>query len=284
MEKIIDPESDLSIFKNTFFLSAGETNAEREMSIPLLTSKLIDIATAHANRLGIGNPDMIDKNTGWVLSRLTIEMDQYPLIDEDYSISTWVESWNRHFSERAFMIEGTRGDVKGKARSIWMILDTETHSNAGLDGMNFNPENIVAGKCDIERQGKHFPIVTEEEAASASGKFLIADRVKEHVFLYSDLDAYRHVNTVKYVQLLMNQFDLKEHDEYLIKRIELSFLKEGKYGEPLQILRHTLDATGVEGDSKMPAYAFLLRSKKDKSPVLFSKIFLQKRSRPIPSL
>ena len=45
-------------FKQTFFLSAGETNAEQEISLPLLTSKIIDIATAHANSLGIGNPAM----------------------------------------------------------------------------------------------------------------------------------------------------------------------------------------------------------------------------------
>ena len=42
----------------TFFLSANDTNAQAEMSLPVLTSKIIDIATAHAKSLGIGNPAM----------------------------------------------------------------------------------------------------------------------------------------------------------------------------------------------------------------------------------
>ena len=64
-------------FKQTFFLSAGETNAEQEISLPLLTSKIIDIATAHANSLGIGNPAMEARGCGWVLSRIAIEMGRY---------------------------------------------------------------------------------------------------------------------------------------------------------------------------------------------------------------
>lgn len=55
-------------FSRSFFLSAGEVNAEGEMSLPLLVSKIIDIATAHANSLGIGNPSMAAMNRGWVLS------------------------------------------------------------------------------------------------------------------------------------------------------------------------------------------------------------------------
>lgn len=280
-------EKDNKVRKEHFFLSAGETNAEREMSLPLLTSKLIDIATAHANSLGIGNPFMPDANTGWVLSRLTIEMNDFPLIDEDYAISTWVESWNRHFSERAFSIEGIDGSRKGFARSVWMVLNTTTHSNAGLQGLNFNPDYIYERECPIARQGKHLPIIKQDEIKDASGKCLLADSIGEHVFKYSDLDAYRHVNTVRYVQLLMNQFSLKEHDEYNIARIELAFLNEGQYGETLEILRHAFEKDSdmsVTSDNPDKSYAFLLRKKSDATPVLFAKIFLKPRIRPIPML
>lgn len=284
------------VLSDRFFLSAGETNAEREMSLPLLTSKLIDIATSHANNLGIGNPSMESGNTGWVLSRLTIEMTDYPIIDEYYELSTWVESWNRHFSERAFCLNGSHGEIKGFARSIWMVLNTETHSNAGLQGLNFNQEWIADRECPIERQGKHYPILTEEESQDAKGKFLIADSVNKYVFRYSDLDAYRHVNTVRYVQLLMNQFSLSMHDAFYVKRIELSFLNEGKYGEPLEILCHEYMQSemltgsdshdSLESGHELPqkSYAFLLRNTSDKSHVLFARIYFEKRNRPIPEL
>lgn len=68
------------IYEESYFLSAGETNAEQELSLPVLTTKIIDIATAHANSLGIGNPSMKEMKAGWVLSRLTIEIDRKSVV------------------------------------------------------------------------------------------------------------------------------------------------------------------------------------------------------------
>lgn len=261
-------------FSQSFFLSAGEVNAERELSLPLLTAKLIDIATAHANHLGIGNPDMPDDHSGWVLSRLTIDMQRYPAVDTDYKITTWVESWNRHFSERAFCIEDLEGNVYGYARSIWMVLDTVTHANAGLDRLPLKEEYISGKECPIERQGKHLNLVPPQELASASGKFLKADQeIGIHRFLYSDLDAYRHVNTVRYVSLLINQFPLDVHDKYRVGRLEISFLQEGQYDRPIEILRAEIDAMKPESNG----YAFQLRRKEDKEKVLFARMRLDLR-------
>lgn len=269
------------VLTREFFLSAGETNAEREISLPLLTSKIIDIATEHANHLGIGNPFMPNDHTGWVLSRLTIEMKEYPIVDSTYKLSTWVESWNRHFSERAFCIEDKDGNVLGYARSIWMVLDTVTHANAGLSGLNMRPEMIADKECPIKRQGKHFALVPPQEIESASGKFLNADEeIGDHTFLYSDLDAYRHVNTVRYITLLMNQFSLEDHDKYNIGRIEVSFLHEGQYGKKIEILRAPIESS--KENSK--GYAFQLRRAADKTPILFSRLWLDERTHPIPSL
>lgn len=238
------------------------------MSLTLLTSKLIDIATAHANILGIGNPYMPDDHSGWVLSRLTIEMERYPEVDSEYTVSTWVESWNRHFSERAFRISSSSGEVLGWARSIWMVLDTGNRSNAGLDRLKFDESMIDTLVCPIARQGKHLQIVEDNEEPENPRQLKATVPVKKYRFGYSDLDAYRHVNTVRYVGLLMNQLPLEVHDAYMVNRIELSFLHEGEYGKEVDILCHEVDETVI---------AYLLRRSLDKKDVLYSRIFLKKR-------
>lgn len=266
------------IYTDKYFLAAGETNAEQEMSLPLLATKLIDIATEHAIDLKIGNPFMPNVYCGWVLSRLTIEMNDYPSINTDYAITTWVESWNRHFSERAFRIEDESGKPFGYARSVWMVLDTRTRANAGMSSLNLDRSMIAPlPGPEMKRQTKHFPIVTPAESEGMSGKFLVANGdVKTHTFLYSDLDAYRHVNTVRYVQLLMNQFSLGVHDEYIIERIELSFLREGEYGKTVEILKSELSS-----DQNHPEWAISLRKESNKEPILFSRIRLKKRAKKI---
>mgnify|MGYP002508154710 CR=1 FL=1 len=70
--------------------SANESNPEGELAVNILVGNIIEIATAHANMLGIGNPAMAHLGAGWVLSRLTIEMTRYPKCNTSYVLKTWV--------------------------------------------------------------------------------------------------------------------------------------------------------------------------------------------------
>ncbi len=225
-------------FRQKFFLSAGETNAEREMSLPLLTSKIIDIATAHANSLGIGNPAMEARGCGWVLSRIAIEMERYPQVNENYSITTWVEVWNRQFSVRNFMVSDASGNPLGYATSVWMVLNTGTRENAGLSHLSLAPSMITGRQCPIARPGKHRTILPATyEGEPPRGAIRATAPALDYTFRYSDLDFYRHVNTVRYVSMLLNQYTLAEMDETQVGRLEMSFLRESRYGESVRLLR-----------------------------------------------
>ncbi|MDE5841263.1 MAG: hypothetical protein K2H49_10135 [Muribaculaceae bacterium] len=241
-----------SIITREFYLSAAECNAQQEMSLPLLAQKLIDVATEHANILDIGNPSMPSPDMGWVLSRLTIEMERYPEENTDYSITTWVEDWNRHFSRRAFSISDADGNTLGYARSIWMVLNTSDRSNAGLSGLNFNPDWISGIECPIPMQEKHVRI--EPDGSETVYRFK-----------YCDIDFYRHVNTVRYIDLLLNQFDMKTYDQNIVNRLELSFLHEASYGMDIRIMTQTSDTN--------PLLHRLYLEKADASmPILYSRI------------
>ncbi len=260
-----------SIYKEIFFLSAGEANAEQEMSLPILVAKLIDIATTHANSLGIGNPSMLEIHAGWVLSRLTVEMDSYPKVNDDYVISTWVESFNRHFSERAFSISSPNGKIYGYARSVWMVMDTIDHTNVGLSHLSL-PENMISGiKPPIARQAKHTQIIESDDDLNCSGKLVATTPHFDYRFKYCDLDSYRHVNTVRYVTLLLNRFSLEEFDSTFVKRLELSFLHEAKYGMETRLLRSD------SNDEKGALSCFLLQKSIDSTPLLFARLLRSKR-------
>ncbi len=252
-------------YSRVFFNSANESNPEQELAITVLVSNLIEIATAHANALGIGNPSMADLGAGWVLSRIAIEMDSYPPCNTEYRITTWVENWNRHFSVRNFAVEDMSGKIYGYARSIWMVLDTMTHENFGLSHLKLDPGMISGKECPIAPQGKHRTIVKPGEEAGRNG--LIATVPPAYyTFKYCDLDFYRHVNTVRYVALLLNQFSLDEFDSNYISRLELSFLHEGCYGMDVEILRNDSESTLIQ-----------ISSKSDLQPIIFASISMQPR-------
>lgn len=253
------------MFSQEFFLSAGEVNAEAELSLPLLTSKIIDIATAHANSLGIGNPSMEHLGCGWVLSRLTIEMSSYPKVNQIYTLHTWVEDWNRHFSTRCFRIDNEEGEPLGYARSIWMVMNTQTHENAGLTHLHLEDKEIESNQqCPIPRQKKHLHIPETQI-------------INHYRFRYCDIDFYRHVNTVRYVVILLNQFSLEEMDHNMVRRMELSFLHEGRYGSEVEIRRN--EPERIEGSeyADIRKNEFMIYDTEKEREILYSRIELQKR-------
>ena len=91
-----------SEWHHSYLLTAGESDPRGLMPLTLVVERVIETATEHANSLNIGFADLSRKNIGWVLSRLAVEMTRYPAINERYSLTTWIESYNRHFSERSF--------------------------------------------------------------------------------------------------------------------------------------------------------------------------------------
>ncbi|MCH5237644.1 MAG: hypothetical protein J1E95_07600 [Muribaculaceae bacterium] len=252
------------ILEKEYFLSANDANAEGILSLTSLTSNIIDIATDHANALGIGNPSMIDMNAGWILSRLTIDLQEAPKVNTNYILRTWIEDFNRHFSVRCFSISSPEGKIYGYCRTIWLVMDAESHKNLGLSHFNL-PEDLILGeKAPIPTQQKHIPIVASEE--EGSGKFLVATQDPTiYTFKYCDLDFYRHVNTVRYVTLLLNQFTLEEHDDTRVKRIELSFLHEASFGMETLLLRS-------DSPEDPLLSSFLLMDNKDKKQLLFARM------------
>lgn len=247
----------IPVYKSSFFISAGDVNAEGEYGLPQLTAAIIDTATRHANALGIGNPSMSHLNAGWILSRLTIEMTSYPRANEEYTIETWVGAWNRHFSERSFRILDAEGNTLGYSRSIWMIMTTDTHENYGLAHLSLPEGTLDHGMQNpIPKQARHeSEIEPTQEPVS-------------HIFRYCDIDFYRHVNTVSYVRLILNQLTLEEMDSHRAARLELSFIHEGKYGEPVIMRRHA-SSDGMN--------SFLLSDALSGQPIMYGRLRLEPR-------
>lgn len=253
-----------AFLEKEYFLSASDANAEGLLSWTTLASNIIDIATDHANALGIGNPSMIDMNAGWILSRITIDMNESPKVNSHYKLKTWIEDFNRHYSARCFSISSIDGRIYGYCRTIWLVIDAETHKNLGLSHFNLPPEVILGDKAPIPLQEKHIPIVKNFE--EGSGKFIVAThRPFNYVFKYCDLDFYRHVNTVRYYTLLLNQFTLQEHDATRVKRIELSFLHEASYGMDTELLRS-------DSSNDPLSSSFQLSDTKTNQALLFARV------------
>lgn len=231
---------------HTYTVTPGLCNARRELPVTLLISNIIEIATEHANKLGIGFLYTTPKGIGWVLTRLSLQMSRYPSFNEQYSITTWVESLNRFYSVRDFAISDSKGEIIGYVRSAWMLINLTSHTTVGTEAVPFDASLVSDRPCivdNVDRKPKQ-----------------IAEEINKYRFRYTDIDFYGHVNTVRYVELILNQFPLSLYETSHVHRMELSFHKEARYAEQIDVEKITLE-------SSTPSFNITLRRDKD---MLFS--------------
>lgn len=210
-------------WRHSYFLTAGESDAEGLMPLTLITERVIETATEHANALGIGYTALLEHNVAWVLSRLSIEMRRYPRINERYTFTTWIEGYNRHFSERNFVLTSDdTGEVLGYMRSVWAAIDISKRTVADLSVFDLEQFPVCDRLCDMERPSRILP--PGPDAA-----------VEEYTFRYCDLDLNRHVNTVRYLTLFLNFWTLDFFDRNMIARIDLSFIRECRFGDKVEL-------------------------------------------------
>jgi medium-chain acyl-[acyl-carrier-protein] hydrolase len=208
--------TQLKEYTHKYFLTAGECNPQQEMPLSLVLERVVEVSTEHANAWGVGYSQLKKDNQGWVLSRVTIEMTRYPKANEAYSVTTWIEDYNRRFSQRNMSIQDGNGNIIGYARTIWVVMNWATRESVDISKLSYIRENVSGRPCPIADQTHFRPIE--------------ATRKVEYQFQYTDTDVNRHVNSVRYAQLMMNLWDLKHYDEHFISRFEIAYKKECPFG------------------------------------------------------
>jgi acyl-ACP thioesterase len=199
------------------------------LPLPALGNYLLHAATCHATGRGFGFEDMQQRKATWVLSKLAIEMPDASRFSGAIKIHTWVERIERIFTFRCFEIATLQGETIGYARSVWAAIDRETRRPISLQGFGLS-EYVVSRDCPVD-------FSTPEHAEKDSPG--IPYKIK-----YSDLDINGHFNSIKYMESLLDMFDIELYRTHLITRFEIIYQSEGWYGMDLAL--HTKEtAVGV---------------------------------------
>lgn len=214
----------LKEYTHNYFLTAGECNAQGLMPVSLLTERIIEVASEHANALGIGYSALQPKGIGWVLSRVSIVMERWPQINSEYSLTTWIEGWTRLYSDRCFVVKDQNGNVFGYARTVWVAIDIHNRCATSLDQIA-DPDMVnTQMECPIPKQRKMLPVDIDT-----------ATSVRNYTFGYADLDFNRHVNSTRYIDHILDTWSLQFYDKFTPMTFEIAYAHECLYGQKVTI-------------------------------------------------
>ena len=182
---------------------------------------MLDVAGEDADRKGFGISALDSDSTTWVLSRLAVDIEAQPKQYEEIAIDTWVNEFNRLSSTRNFRIH--RGEeCVAKGVSQWCMLNMETRQAVDMSLLKETyMQAMVEEPSPISAPARLRPITPVGSASRP--------------VVYSDIDFNRHVNTLRYIDLIFDNVPLKLIEKNEGLRIDINFIAEALYGETLTI-------------------------------------------------
>lgn len=212
------------IGKYEFAIDAYLTDFRGRATLPMIGGFMLQAATKHAEERGFGYNDMTGQQRAWVLSRMAIEIFEYPQNDTIFTINTWVADVNRLFTERYFSFENANGKIVGYAKSIWASIDLITRRPTNVNNLD---ELLAYIDKDLE-----CPIDGLKKIAPLKENF---DLAMSFVVKYSDIDINKHLNSMKYIEHFVDIFNIEMYEEKEIRRFEINYINEGHYGQHINI-------------------------------------------------
>lgn len=184
---------------------------------------MLNAADFHSTERGYGMRELNPLSKTWVLSRLAIEMEKMPTAYASFCVETWIEGVMRYFTNRNFRVVGTDGRIYGYGRSVWAMIDTVTRE----------PQDILAVKDgEIENW-----IVDDKDCPIAKGSRVKigadVEKVRTIDTTYNDIDVNGHVNSVKYIEHVLDLFPVDWYRKHTIRRFEMAYVAESHYGDQL---------------------------------------------------
>ena len=192
-----------------------------------LGNHLLNAADFHSNDRGYGMTYLNTIHKTWVLSRLVIEMRQLPAAYTPFDVETWVQGVMRYFTDRNFAVKGTDGTVYGYGRSIWAMIDTETRQPADILAVN---DGLI---CQYVETEKACPIDKLSRVKMAAG----AGYVRTVTTAYSDVDVNGHINSVKYIEHVLDLWPVEWYRSHRVQRFEIAYVAESHGGDDLLFYR-----------------------------------------------
>lgn len=212
----------------TYHVEPQTLDFTSRLKSPALIMSALNAAGADAHNKGFDYVDMEADDNTWVLSRMAIEVDFRPKQYSDYRIETWISNYNRLLSTRNFRIYDDEGRQFATMTSQWAMLNIKTRTSVDLTRTaDVHDRYMVDDPAPCDAPCRLRGVATEQ--------------YDTHTVRYSDIDFNRHLNTVRYLELLFDRLPIDAIAEDRPFRLDVHFLHESRLGDTLRVAHEEID-------------------------------------------
>jgi medium-chain acyl-[acyl-carrier-protein] hydrolase len=213
-------------WEDEYSISFHQVDSKNEVFLPVLWSFMQETAWHHADHLRLGYSDLMEQQNFWVLSRLSVQMEEYPRWGDRIRVKTWLTGTGRLFAFRQFSIADLSSKILGIARSAWLVLDLKSRKPQKIEPL-FKPVLHLFDPLSPAEEPEKLPAPTQPASTKSYG------------VRYSDIDIHHHVNNIRYIEWILDSVPLEMNQTHQIHTFEINFLAESSYEDVLLIETET---------------------------------------------
>ena len=181
----------------SFKVRSYECGPDGRATLPTICNLLQETASLHAASFGFGKGDFAaaGENISWVLTRMVVKMNRYPIWEDELTVETFPRGGRKIVAWRDFEIHDAKGQTLGVASSEWMIIDLATRKIHAI------PEKVFAAN-----DPKNTPVLGLEPFAKFRFPEIADSEVRDvrtFTAMKSQIDLNGHVNNVHYINWML---------------------------------------------------------------------------------
>ena len=212
---------NISKYEKEYLISSYECDRNENLRLLTLMNILQDAADEHATSLGLGLDYCLSKGLAWVGSNYHLQILRLPKMHEKIKLLTWPAVEKKLGAIREFLLLDDKGNPIIKASSQWILIDAARRKPVALR------ENLPMYQVIDER-------VIETDFAKIPEPQKI-DETAEFFIRFDDIDLNNHVNNAVYPLWASEAVGIEFRSTHTPSEIEISFKKEGLYGEDILV-------------------------------------------------
>lgn len=206
-------------FSKEYYLRASDFDKNETFTPRAILELFQDAAGAHAEEIGIGFHELLNKNLLWVITRTKFVIEKKIERYSTVKIKTWPLSPQRFIFRREYVMYNADGEVAVRGSADWMVINSETRTLTSGDSVFPEGAEYLSDLALDEKLRKIRDIEGEVTESAATPKFC-------------DIDLNGHVNNTRYADFAINAIN---PDKRKIKSFQIDYHKEVLEDEELKL-------------------------------------------------
>lgn len=204
-----------------FRIRANEVDFRHLLTVPALVNFLQETAMHNIGAIGLPMHVLLEKNLGWVLSRMYLNISDYPHEVETITVETCPRQFDKYYAYRDFRVYNQQSELIGTASTSWLIFDLAKRQLIAIP--DFVRESV---EFCTEREALYLP--KSKISPMQAIDFQSNLQIKWH-----DLDMNRHVNNVLYFQWILDTLPEEILNHFLVTECDIVFRNESLLGDKI---------------------------------------------------